>query len=87
MPITTQRTVSYVFANMNVDAEAQVITANMRMFVEEMDAGLIQITIQGPDYLAFVGATPAEGMMRADDIALAVYNYAVSHGYLQGSVS
>ena len=87
MPIITQKTVSYVFANLTVDAEEHVITANTRMWVDGKDMGLIQIVIQGEDFMKLALDKPVAGLTRTDDIVNAIYEYAISHGIIEGEIS
>lgn len=87
MPVTTTKTVSYVLANVTCDMDTFSVVANLRWLVDGQDCGLIEVKAQGQDFADILGAMPATGLTRGDDIALLVYNFAVSKGIISGNIS
>lgn len=87
MPVVAQSQSEYILANVVADMDALRIVANLRWLVDGQDCGLIEVTIQGDDFAAVLGAAPHPGASRADDIALLVYEFAVSKGIVQGAIS
>ena len=87
MPVVVQQTAQYVLADVTADMIAGRIVANLRWLVDGKDCGLIEVIAQGDDFLAILGAMPHAGMNRADDIALLVYEFAVSKGIVSGAIS
>lgn len=87
MPVTTTKTVSYVLANVTCDMDAMTVVANLRWLVDGVDCGLIRVEAQGEDFGAILTAVPSSGLSRGDDIALLVYDFAVSRGIISGDIS
>ena len=88
MPITSQQiVVTHLFARMSVDVETMTAEAVLRRYENGDPLGEIRIPVSGPDLAALINSMPISGCTRADDAALAVYQYAVANGYVSGEVS
>lgn len=87
MPVTTTKTVAYTLANVTADMEAARIVANLRWFVDGANCGTIEVIVQGDDFATLLLAAPQANKTRGDDIADLVYQYAIAHGLIEGSIS
>ena len=86
MPVTAQKTVSYVLIRLTIDMDEMAAHVVLREMIDNAGYGTKEFTIEGTDFLAYLGAQVTPGT-RADDATLAIYEYAVAHGHVAGVVS
>ena len=86
MPITRPAVISYVLESLAIDMQAK----SMRVtFVKLLDGAQLEtqsIEMLGADFDAFLAASPDQTKSRADDTTYAIYAFAVSNGFIQGTV-
>lgn len=88
MPITSQQVVvTHLLARLSVDVETMTGEAVLRRYENGDPKGEVKIPVTGANLAALIGANPIAGYSRADDAALAVYEYAVANGYVSGEIS
>lgn len=87
MPVTSTVTVSYTVIGLNVDLIQGLGKAVLRRFVDGNAAGDMEFDCVGLELQAILGASPVANKTRADDIADAIYQFAIDKGYISGTVS
>ena len=87
MPVNATLAVRYVFWKMAVDMERVSCLMTLRRLINDQPDGEVEFEVSGASLLPIFAAEPNAGMSRADDMAQAVYEYAVASGIIDGEVS
>jgi hypothetical protein len=87
MPVVKQSTVSHVLIRLEIDMITVEAKVTLRKFIDGNAMGDMEFTVVGAEMMALLGSMPVAGRTRADDATLAVYEYAVSKGYVEGQIS
>lgn len=86
MPISRPAVISFVLESLSIDMQAKVMRVT---FVKLLDGSQLEtqsIEMLGADFDAFLAANPDSTKSRADDTTYAIYAFAVSKGFIQGTV-
>lgn len=87
MPVTVQKTVSYYLTRLDVDMTTMSATVKLTMMIDGNRTGEVNFVIAGDDFHAYLAGIPQAGMSRGDDATFAIYEYAVAHGHVEGSIA
>lgn len=87
MPITSSSPLVWTIESLQIDMVAGVCNVSMAAVCGAVAMGNTNFTIPQADFLALITANPTAGMTRQNDLVAAIYNYAVSKGYANGTVS
>jgi hypothetical protein len=87
MPVTNNTVVSYVLIKVSVDMIALEGRAVLRKFVDGNAAGDAEFTVVGTDLTALLVASPVAGKTRGFDATDAIYQYAIDHGHISGTIA
>lgn len=87
MPVTKTVTVEYRLVRLSIDIDTGTGTAVLRQFMDGVAGPDVEFQAVGADLAALLSASPTAGLSRGDDATIAIYEYAVAHGYVEGAVS
>jgi hypothetical protein len=87
MPITKTSTVADVLTTISVDMLAGTMACTFQETIDGVPSKQNSITITGADFAALLATQAAVGQSLADEITIAIYNYASSKGLIPGVVS
>jgi hypothetical protein len=87
MPITSASPLVWTIQAMQIDMVAGVCNVTMNAVCGAVQMGATNFTIPQADFLALITTPPTQGLTRQDDLVAAIYHYAVTHGYANGTVS
>lgn len=88
MPVTATvtQTITYVLVKFSVDMVAMTAAAQFQQSINGTPAQVFEVDIGAADLQTLLGAAPT-GATRGADVTDAIYQFAVTKGYMTGTVS
>lgn len=88
MPVTATitQTITYVLIKFSVDMVAMTASAQFQQSTNGTPTSIFEVDIGAADLQTLLGAAPT-GATRGADVTDAIYQYAVAHNYMSGTVS
>lgn len=87
MPITLNTNVVYTLTSVNVDMVSGIMAAGFSTTINGTPSQSFSIDISGAAFVTLLSTQATAGQPLNDEIALAIYNYAVSNNLLGGVIS
>ena len=87
MPVSKQSAITYTIHKISVDMVAGNMWVYFRRVVDTIEDGGVEMNVEGSDLVSLLSTQATSAQPLADEITLAIYNYAVAKGVITGAIS
>lgn len=87
MPVVAPGVVSHVILRFSVDMPNLTAVAVFQRLLDGHAIGTVELRVDGDALLGLLGAAPAPGKSRGDDMTDCIYAHALAVGAISGSIA
>jgi len=87
MPVTSTSTVTHQIIELHIDMVLSETRVILRKFLDGNAVGDVEFTVVDPDFTTMLKEIPTAGQTRREDVSHTLYAYAISKGYIAGTIS